>query len=300
MTEEYSEILNEFLDYISSELGLSLNTRSAYEQDLKGYLEFCQVKKYTVTAITLSQLREYLGHLRRLELSERSIVRKVASLRQLYKFFLREDRIKEDPSELLTVIVKTKKLPKHLSVDEMFRLVAAADGQTELSIRDRAMLEVWYATGCRISEIGNLPARSIDYEDQTVKIFGKGGRERLVPLSKESLTWCKKYQDVRHEWLLESNLKETKIFFLTRRGDAFSRQGLWKIVKKYAAKAGISKKVWPHMIRHSFATHVLRGGADLRAVQELLGHRSVTTTEIYTHLDIENLKNIHSKYHPRR
>lgn len=294
------EVLSEFLAYISTELGLSANTHAAYEQDLKAFVEFCKIKKTEVTECKLSMLREYLGLLRRQELSERSIARKVAAIRQLYKFLLRGDRIQEDPSEQLAVLVKTKKLPKHLSVDEMFRLVAAADGQTDLSIRDRAMLEVWYGTGCRISEIGSLTVRSIDYEDQTVRILGKGRRERLVPLSKDAVTWCKKYQDVRHAWLLESDLKDTKTFFLTRRGDAFSRQGLWKIVKKYAAKAGISKKVWPHMIRHSFATHVLRGGADLRAVQELLGHRSVTTTEVYTHLDIENLKNIHSKYHPRR
>ena len=161
------------------------------------------------------------------------------------------------------------------------------------------MLEFWYATGCRVSELAGLKASAIDWKEAVVKLLGKGGRERLVPITRDAVDWGKRYQAIRHEALLRHNLKEGEIFFLTRLGGGFTRQGMWKIVKQYALRAGISRNVWPHMIRHSTATHVLQGGADLRSVQELLGHRSIATTEIYTHLDPENLKVMQRKYHPR-
>lgn len=294
-----SEAVNEFLAYISSEKALSTNTLMAYEQDLEQFYQFCTIRKFNPLATSLSELREFLAWLRRQELSPRSIARKVSALKQFYKFLLREGKVQSDPSELLSVIVKAKKLPKHLTIQEMFSLIASAKGETPNEVRDRALLEFWYATGCRVSELVHLPVHAIDWKEGVVKLLGKGSRERLVPLSRDALSWCAKYREIRHTSLLQHNLKDTRTFFLTRLGGAFTRQGVWKIVKKYAKKAGITKNIWPHMIRHSFATHVLRGGADLRAVQELLGHRSITTTEIYTHLDVENLKQMQLKYHPR-
>lgn len=297
MTEP--EEVREFLSYLASEKGLAGNTLTAYQQDLHDFFAFCTLKKIPWLTATLPQLRNYLAHLRKHELSERSIARRASSLRQFYKFLLRDEKIESNPSDLLTVVRKGRKLPKHLSEDEVFALLAAAKGTTELEVRDRAMLEFWYATGCRVSELAGLKASGIDWDDGVAKILGKGNRERLVPFTRDAADWGQKYQAIRHEWLRSHNLKETEMFFLTLRGTGFTRQGIWKIVKQYAEKAGISRNVFPHMIRHTVATHVLHGGADLRSVQELLGHRSIATTEVYTHLDPENLKVMQRKYHPR-
>jgi integrase/recombinase XerD len=292
--------INEFLDYISSEKALSANTRVAYEKDLEHFLEFARRKELVIERITLRGLRDYLASLRKQGLQPRSVARKLSALKQFYKFMLREGKIENDPSELITLSVKQKLLPKSLTVDEMFRFIDSAEGNTELEVRDRALLELWYATGARVSEMAHLPIDGIDWKDLVVKVTGKGNKQRIIPFSQAALDWLVRYRDIRHEWQRRFNLKETEIFFINRSGRGFTRQGIWKIVKKYAERAGIDKRVWPHMIRHSFATHVLQGGADLRAVQELLGHRSIATTEIYTHLDIENLKSMQIKHHPRR
>ncbi len=291
--------VREFLSYLATEKGLSRNTLTAYQQDLVDFLTFCRVKRIPWLTPSLGQLRNYLAHLRKQELSERSIARRASALRQFYRFLVREDKVDSNPADLLTVVRKGRKLPKHLTVEEVFKLISAAKGTGEFDVRDRAMLELWYATGCRVSELSGLKASGIDWDQAVVKVLGKGGRERLIPITREAVEWGKKYQVLRHEALRRHNLKETEAFFLTRRGEAFTRQGMWKLVKHYALKAGITRNVWPHMIRHSVATHVLQGGADLRSVQELLGHRSIATTEIYTHLDPENLKAMQRKYHPR-
>jgi integrase/recombinase XerD len=291
--------VQDFLDYITAEKALSTNTRLAYRQDLEQFLQYCQIYRVVPLSADLKNLRGFLAFLRKAELAPRSMARKVSTIKQFYRFLLREDRIASDPSELLTVLVKSRRLPKHLTVREMFQLIAAAAGDTETEIRDRALLEIWYATGCRITEIAQLEEAAIDWQSSLVRVKGKGGRERLIPIHSEALAWAKRYREVRHEQLLRSELAETSIFFLNSRGKGFQRQGIWKVVKKYAKRAGIARNIWPHMIRHSFATHVLQGGADLRAVQELMGHRSIAATEIYTHLDIENLKQMQQKYHPR-
>lgn len=291
--------ISEFLDYITSERALSLNTRQAYEGDLSQYADFCIAKQIDPFTASLKNLRDFMAHLRGMNLAARSIARKTSALKQLYKFLIREEKIEGDPSELLTVTVKAKRLPKHLTLEEVLTLIASAKGDNDPEIRDRALFELWYATGCRVSELAGVAAANIDWAGATVKIRGKGGRERLVPLSRDAIEWCRRYTDIRHEWMRLNDLSETKIFFLNNRGKAFTRQGIWKILKLYARKAGIRRNVWPHMMRHTFATHVLQNGADLRTVQEFLGHRSIATTEIYTHLDIENLKLMQLKYHPR-
>jgi len=291
--------INEFLDYLVSERGLSTNTSLAYSQDLEQFSRFCVLYKRPVTNASQKDLRDFVAFLRKQELTPRSIARKISTLKQFFKFLLRENKIQSDPADLLMIVQKSKRLPKHLTIEEVFRLIAAAKGDTESEIRDRALLEMWYATGARVSELAQLSVSQIDFDEKVVKIRGKGGRERIVPLSEDAVAWGKKYRDVRHQWLIQHELKDSKTFYLTRLGKAFSRQGIWKLVKKYAKQANINRKVWPHMIRHSFATHVLRGGADLRAVQELLGHKSISTTEVYTHLAIENLRTMQLKYHPR-
>lgn len=293
------ETLTEFLSYLSSERGHSTHTIEAYQKDLEQFETFCNVQGWEALHLSPAQIRKYLGHLAKQEKAPRSIARKLSSLRQFYRFLLREDVTQEDPTEVVTYLVKAKRLPKTLTEAEITALIESATGETEWSIRDRAILEVWYATGARISELAGLLASKVDFAESVVRFKGKGGRERIVPLYASALDWCLKYRDVRHEWLRRAGLKETKAFFLSNRSAAFSRQGLYGLLRRYTKKAGLTKKVWPHMIRHTFATHVLQGGADLRAVQELLGHRSIATTEIYTHLDIENLKVMQLKYHPR-
>lgn len=293
------EAVQNFLDYLRSEKAVALNTRLAYQKDLEQYLEFSRVQSQELDQADLTHLRHFTAWLRREELSPRSIARKVSSLKQFYQFMVREGQMESDPAELLTVTVKTKRLPKHLSIDEVLAILRAAGGKTDSEIRDRALLELWYATGCRVSEIAGVTVDALDIKGKTVKISGKGGRERILPIHQDAIHWCEEYRSVRHEWIRQAGLKETELFFLSRRGTALTRQAIWKTLKRYAKMAGVHRNVWPHLIRHSFATHVLQGGADLRAVQELLGHRSISTTEIYTHLDVENLKVMQKKYHPR-
>lgn len=294
-----SSLVEEFLVYITSERGLAWNTHQAYREDLEQFLEYATLTRKDALTADLKMLREYLAWLRRRELSPRSIARKASCLRQFYRFLMREGHVETNPSELLQVTVKGRKLPKHLTVEECFRLIQAAQGTTSLEIRDRAMLELWYATGARVSEIASVGLEAIDYEGRTVRIVGKGNRERMLPISEDALTWCQRYLAVRQEWSRRNGAKAPRTLFLTPRAKRMTRQAAWKVVKVYAEKAGIERKVWPHMIRHSFATHVLRNGADLRIVQDLLGHRSISTTEIYTHLDIESLKLVQRKFHPR-
>lgn len=297
MSEEVE--LKSFLSYIGSERGLSANTRAAYESDLEQFFLYCQRKEISIPEASLKELRDFVGSLRKQSLSAKSVARKVSAVKQYYLFLLRENRIQSNPSELLSTLVREKSLPRFLTVDEMFSLIAAAKGENEREIRDRALLELWYATGARVSEIAGLAIQSFDWKQGIVKIKGKGERERLVPISHQAIEWCAKYRDIRHEWIRRQELPPTHQFFISSRGKKLTRQAIWKLLKFYAERAGISKRVWPHLIRHSFATHVLQGGADLRAVQELMGHRSIATTEIYTHLDIENLKVMQLKYHPR-
>lgn len=289
----------EFLQFITAEKGLAENTRSAYQQDLLQFEEFIRISRRHLDSVDHKLLRDYLARLRRQEVSPRSLARKLSTLKQFFQFLLREGRVPANPAELLTVLVKTKRLPKHLTVAESFSLLEAARGDTPASTRDRAMLEVWYATGCRVSELAGILCADIDWKGGLVRIRGKGGRERWVPLSQDSLAWARKYKDLRHAWVARVGLTEVENFFLSDRVKPWSRQQLWKWLRKYAAAAGITRPVWPHMIRHSVATHVLQGGADLRTVQELLGHRSISTTEIYTHLGVENLKTMQRKFHPR-
>ncbi len=292
-------LVSDFLAYLSSERVLSKNTNDAYSVDLDQFETFCIVKRVVLERATLKVLRDFVAHLRGREASHRTIARKVSALKQFYKFLLREEKIDSDPSELLSIRIKTKKLPKHLTSDEIASLLSAAEGATETEVRDRALLELWYATGCRVTELATLAADAIDWKEAVVRVMGKRSRERLIPVHQRALEWCRKYKDIRHEWVRRNALKETRLFFLTQQGKGFKRQGIWRMVKRYGKKAGIARNIWPHMIRHTFATHILQNGADLRAVQELLGHRSIGTTEIYTHLDIENLKQMQLKYHPR-
>ncbi len=253
-----------------------------------------------VLELTPKLVREYLAWQRKREISPRSLARKLSVMKQLYQFGVREDAVLIDPTELVSIRVKEKKLPKHLSVAHMVALLESIPGDTEHGLRDRALFELWYAVGARVSELSDLKTSDVDRKQHLVKLKGKGGKERWVPFGKVAAGWLEKYSDLRHVWAMKWDKLDVPNFFLSSRGTRMSRQSIWKLLKRYAEAAGIPRKVWPHMIRHSFATHLLREGADLRVVQELLGHSSIATTEIYTHLDVQNLRLMQQKFHPRR
>ncbi len=295
-----SELVVQFLAHLSAERGFSPNSLSSYRLDIEQWELFLAKSKVLVTEATLDLVREFLAWQRKREISPRSLARKLSVLKQLYQFSVREESVQVDPTELVSIRVKEKKLPKHLSVAHMTTLLESIPADTENGLRDRALFELWYAVGARVSELADLRAGDIDKEKHLVKLKGKGGKERWVPYGKMAAKWMEKYSDLRHVWVVKWDKLEVPNYFLSSRGTRMSRQMIWKLLKKYAEAAGIPKKVWPHMIRHSFATHLLREGADLRVVQELLGHSSIATTEIYTHLDIQNLRLMQQKFHPRR
>ncbi len=300
MSEPQSEMVSGFLAHLSTERGFAQNSLTSYRLDLEQWEAFLLKKKTPATKATLDDVREFLAGLRRREISQRSLARKLSVLKQLYQFLVREEHTEVDPTELVSIRIKEKKLPKHLSVAQMVALLESISTNSELGLRDRALFELWYAVGARVSELSNLKLTDISPEKRLVKLTGKGGKERWVPFGKNAEGWLIRYSDVRHHWIARWDKLDEPFYFLSTRGTRLTRQAMWKLLKRYAEKAGIPRKIWPHMIRHSFATHLLRGGADLRVVQELLGHSSIATTEIYTHLDIQNLRLMQQKFHPRR
>jgi integrase/recombinase XerD len=286
-----TEAISEFLDFLSSERAFSKNSYSAYQHDLEQFSNFLAIKKYSFKDLSLKELREFFSWLRKEELSSQTLSRKLSVIRQFYKFLLRDKKILKDPSELMMITRENKKLPQYLSIEDVDKLLESLPTKSKPEIFEKAFLELWYATGLRVSEIISIKVNDIDWEEKTVKVTGKRGKERIIPVHDRAIEWCLKYKSFRPV--------DAELFFTNKRAKPITRQAAWKLLKDRALKAGIAKKIWPHLIRHTFATHVLQGGADLRAVQELLGHQSIQTTEIYTHLDIENLKVMQLKYHPR-
>jgi integrase/recombinase XerD len=287
-----------FLAYLRLEKTLSENTVEAYRFDLERFHGFLKQYKVTeVSAVTQKQLSEYVRVLYDIGFAPTSIRRSLASLRSYFAFLAAEGEIQHDPTELLESPRSTRYLPSVLTVPEMERILNNVEINKRCGVRDRAMLETLYATGMRVSELANFTHEQIVFEDEMVRIFGKGSKERIVPIGKVALHWIEEYYATDRPQLSRPFSDST--VFLNNRGSTFSRMGLWKIINKYVKKAGIKKHVSPHTFRHSFATHLLEGGADLRTVQEMLGHANIVTTEIYTHVDREYLKEVHRSFHPR-
>ncbi len=280
------------------ERNLAPNTVQAYATDLVDYIAFFAGEAVTDPgAITIDHLTRYLKQMNERALSTFSISRKMSAIRMFHRFLEGEGYISHNPVEQINLPKLSQRLPVVLDQPEMERLLNCPDHSTVLGLRDRAILEVAYATGARVSELIHLTLNDLLLEDELVRVFGKGSRIRVVPIGQAAIEWLQRYLRQAREHLLKS--VDTDIIFLNRRGAGLSRMGLWKIVQRYAMKAGISKPISPHTIRHSFATHLIEGGADLRAVQEMLGHVNITTTQIYTHLDRDYLKEIHRTFHPR-
>lgn len=291
---------SEFLMYLQIERNLSPHTVEAYERDLLRYLETVEETADIESPgdIKPRHIREYIRLLSDLSLKPSSIRRNLSVVRTYHRFLIDEAHADTNPSELLEAPRLPKHLPTVLTVNEVERLLESVDDSTSLGLRDRTMMELLYSAGLRVSELITLRLMSILANRGWIRVFGKGSKERVVPLGSHAARWVQKYINEARRVLVVKE-KRTDILFLNHRGDPISRKGVWKIVRDTSRTAGIKKRVSPHTLRHSFATHLLEGGANLRAVQEMLGHADITTTQIYTHLDKSYLKQVHKTYHPR-
>jgi len=288
-------IISEYLQYQELECGLSANSLAAYRRDIREFKELFKLPEdYNVAHRTVN---EYIRKLSSLDRKPASIARKLSSLKNFYKYLRDKELVKENPFEFARVPRISRYHPDYLTVDEIKRIIEKPNQGEENGVRDRAILELLYGTGMRISELINLKMSAVYDEIGFIKIVGKGNKERLVPYGGFAQKAVERYlSEVREK---KRGIVESDILFLSSRNRKFSRVGLWKVIKKYALTAGIGKDVTPHTFRHSFATHMIEGGADLRIVQELLGHASITTTQIYTQVDREYLLSIHREFHPR-
>ena len=290
--------LEEFRDHLALEAGSAKNTVESYGRDLRTLAEFLAGRGVThAQDATRKQLREFVFELKELGLSAASIRRHVSAVRTYYRFLAGEGELTDDPSDRLETPRRGRKLPDTLSAAECQRLVESPGHDEALGWRDRALLELAYGAGMRVSELCNLTLADLWMDDQVVRVFGKGSKERLVPIGRQVIGAVSIYLNQLRPKLDRGKTKHRLL--LNVRGQPLSRVGAWGIVKKGAIRAGISKRVTPHTLRHSFATHLLEGGADLRAVQEMLGHADLATTQIYTHVDREYLRSVHKQYHPR-
>uniref|UniRef100_A0A7V4N3L0 Tyrosine recombinase XerC n=1 Tax=Thermodesulfobacterium geofontis TaxID=1295609 RepID=A0A7V4N3L0_9BACT len=289
------ELIEEFLSYLASVKNYSYNTLLAYQNDLKDFADFCSLLPLEEEAF--KKLKEYLENLKKKGYTPFSIARKISSLRSFFKFLEAEKGFNISFLLFLESPKLPFRLPKVLSLEEIEKLLNSPDINNSLGYRDRTMLEVLYATGLRVSELVSLKFENLNLELGLIRVLGKGSKERLVPLGDYALRFLKTYlKNVRPQLV---NEKSKDFVFLNRRGAPLTRQRFWQIIKEYAKKCGLEDKVTPHVVRHSFATHLLQGGADLRALQMMLGHSSLSTTQIYTHLNYKKLKEVYEKHHPR-
>jgi len=296
-TRDPKLLIDRFLDAIWMERGLSENTLGAYRADLLALAQRLEERGIDLLRATRADVMEYISWRVQNGAKPRSTARQLSSFRRFYRYLLREGLISEDPTAQIAMPKIGRALPQSLTEEEVEALLAAPDVSEPLGHRDRAMLEVLYATGVRVSELINLRMSQLNLNQGVIRIVGKGDRERLIPLGDEAQEWLREnLAGPRSEILLE---RQTDYLFPTRRGDRMTRQAFWHIIKRYAKKAGINKKLSPHTVRHAFATHLLNNGADLRVVQLLLGHSDVSTTQIYTHVARERMKELHSRHHPR-
>lgn len=288
-----------FLEYLTVELGLSANTRQAYERDLRLFCKTLGFKNSdALVNVNREQITGYMTQLKEKGLAAATIARKLAAIKAFYRFMTAEGYMDANPAEVVEAGTKGIKLPRVLSEDEVVRLLNQPDIITEEGFRDRTMLEVLYATGMRVSELINLTLERVDLNMKYIIAFGKGSKERIVPLGSVAAEFLQRYLEKVRPKLTHAG-RNTNIVFLAFGGHELTRQRFWQIIRAYGRKANINKALTPHILRHSFATHLLDNGADLRSVQELLGHSDISTTQIYTHLTNKRLRDIYAKAHPR-
>jgi integrase/recombinase XerD len=289
--------LKAWLDHLRVERGLSENTLVAYGNDLGKLARYAEARGRRLLELGQAELADFVGSLRGQGLSARSQARHVHSLRGFFRFALREGLLERDPMENLRPPKAFRALPRYLTPAQVEALLRAPDVSTPVGLRDRAILEVMYATGLRASETTGLRAESLDLELGLARVLGKGRKERLVPLGREARRWVRRYLSEARAVLARD--RASPALFLSNRGQALSHMGLWGLVRRHALAAGVAGVLTPHVLRHSFASHLLERGADLRALQAMLGHADISTTQIYTHVTRERLRQLYDKFHPR-
>ncbi|NNG12900.1 MAG: site-specific tyrosine recombinase XerD [Halobacteria archaeon] len=289
--------IERFLDTLWMERGLSENTLAAYRNDLNGFARWLTGRNRVLSAARRQDLLDYLAERVAAGARPRTTARLLSSLRRFYRYLVREGRLKDDPSARIDTPRIGRPLPDSLSETEVELLLDAPDTGEPLGLRDRAMLELLYACGLRVSELVNVTIEQVNLTEGVVRLMGKGNRERLVPLGEEAAEWLQRY--IREGRPALAGEVSARQLFITRRGKAMTRQAFWYRLRHYAVKSGINRKLSPHTLRHAFATHLLNHGADLRVVQMLLGHSDLSTTQIYTHVARERLKELHAQHHPR-
>jgi integrase/recombinase XerD len=291
--------IQQYFNFLRLEKGSSPHTLHSYQFDLAKYRVFLVDQNiFTARKIREKHLSEFLKELAQKRLSPRSVARILSAVRGFHRFLVGEGLHDDDPTENIDTPKRSKNLPGVLSVAEVDAILKQPDTRKPLGLRDRAMLEVLYATGVRVSELTNLKQSNLLFDTDLILVFGKGSKERLVPIGPSAIDWVTRYQRDARTHLAKAGLSQD-VLFLNFRGGKLSRAAIRDLVVKYARAAGIKKEIHPHTFRHSFATHLLEGGADLRAVQEMLGHVDISTTQIYTHIDREYLKEVHRTFHPR-
>jgi integrase/recombinase XerD len=287
-----------FLTYITVVKRLSKNTIESYQRDIQKFFSFLEKRQITnIEQVDYKLILDFLSDLKGKGLKARSLARILISIRQFFKYLLIENVIKINPTFLIRTPKTKRILPQVLSIEDVERLLSLPNETTLESLRDKAMLEILYATGIRVSELVELGLNDINFELGYLIAYGKGSKERIVPIGENAKNKLNEYLNIGRPKHLKS--RNSTHLFITRFGKKMTRQAFWKIITKYANKSGITKKISPHTLRHSFATHLLERGADLRAIQMMLGHSDISTTQIYTHIERERLKEIHKKYHPR-
>ncbi|WP_057745056.1 site-specific tyrosine recombinase XerD [Liquorilactobacillus capillatus] len=293
-----NNLIEDYLHYLTVERGLAKNTVMSYRNDLLQFVLFLKKRKLNSFDVVDRQLIiAFMQQETTKEKATSSITRSVTSLRKFFQFLVEEEKIKKDPMQLIDAPKRKEHLPEVLSTKEVEKLLASPDTGQKLGLRNRAILEVMYATGLRVSEVVNLKLSDLHLSMGLIQTMGKGSKERLVPIGDQAIKWAEQYLQQARPKLLGQ--KRSPYLFLNNHGHKLTRQGIWKNLKAEVLKTGITKKVTPHTLRHSFATHILENGADLRVVQELLGHADIATTQIYTHLSKKRLTDIYEQYHPR-
>ncbi len=295
-----NHLLENFLDYLAVEENLAANTADSYRRDIRRYLNFLtQTRGYSQPSEILQKdLSAFIRLLDELGLAAKSIARNLSAIRTFHKFLMKENLLDHDPAENIDLPKMARTLPSVLDIAEVESILTQPDTLAHLGVRDRAMLELIYACGLRISELLGIKQNQIHADSGFLRVIGKGSKERVVPIGEVAMNWLVYYREKVRPHLAQSAAGD--VLFLNNRGKPMSRMGFWKILRKYVVAAGIKKEITPHTFRHSFATHLLEGGADLRVVQELLGHADISTTQIYTHIDREYLKEVHRTFHPRK
>lgn len=291
-------VIDKFLDALWLEKGLSENTLKSYRSDLEKLGDWAASQTIGLTSVRRTHLNNYLSYRMQRGLKARSTARCLSCLRAFYRYLLRENQIKDDPTLRVENPKLGRPLPSTLSEADVEKLLQAPDLDSPIGLRDRTMLEVLYACGLRVSELTNLRMSEINLRQGVIRVVGKGSKERLVPMGEEAIRWLNRYYSEGREVLLKNNLAQ-EVVFPSNRGVVMTRQTFWYRIKEYARQAGISQKLSPHTLRHAFATHLLNHGADLRVVQLLLGHADLSTTQIYTHVAQQRMKELHQMHHPR-